>query len=270
MLGRAFRMAMLLAFAAAPAYADVELYVTIFKDKDVTINEEIDIFKDIEIDATVDIDVLSSAESDAYINQENFENEACENCAEKSDTIVDSANENSGIATVNQAAGNNNNQGSAIAVAVDVEVGGDGGGGTGTDHGFGHAQAHAEQDNFFNLVDAINLLFRDSLIESSVNDNLGIVHVNQATGNNNNQANGLAIGVSLVGQGVALAEADLGQVNCFNSVYESDSGENGDFGINKTATITDSINGNQGVIGVNQTAGNMANQANIVAIAAAQ
>jgi hypothetical protein len=152
-------------------------------------------------------------------------------------------------------------------VAVDVEVG-DGNGG-GTDHGFGHAQAHAEQDNTYNLVDAVNLLFRDSLIDRSINGNLGIVHVNQATGNNNNQANGLAIGVALVGQGVALAEADLGQVNTCNEVYESDSG-GGDFGINKTATIVDSINGNQGVVGVNQTAGNMANQANIVAIAAAQ
>jgi len=264
------RTAVLLAFAAAPAYADVELYATIYKDKDVTIVETIDITKDIEIDATVDIDVVSSAEADAYLNQENSNNTACENCAEKTDTIIDSANDNLGITTINQAAGNNNNQGSSIAVAVDARVGTDGG--ADGSPGFGHAQAHAEQDNHNNLVDAINLLFRDALIDNSINFNHGIVHANQATGNNNNQANVLAIGVSLAGDGVALAEADLGQVNCFNTVLESDStpGAEPDFGINKTATINESVNGNTGVIGVNQTVGNMANQANVVAIAAAQ
>jgi hypothetical protein len=263
-------MAVLLALAAAPAYADVQLYVTVYKEKDVSIYEEINVSKDIDIDATVDIDVLSSAEADAYINQENFTNRACENCAEKTDTIFDSVNENAGIATVNQAAGNNNNQASSIAVAVDARVGQDGD--TNTEDGFGHAQAHAEQDNFANLVDAVNIIFRDALIDTSINDNLGIVHVNQATGNMNNQGNALAIGVSLVGDGVALAEADLGQVNCNNTVFESDSEVSTEpgFGINKTATITDSVINNQGVVGVNQTAGNMANQANVVAIAAAQ
>jgi hypothetical protein len=118
----------------------------------------------------------------------------------------------------------------------------------------------------------VNIIFRDALIDTSINDNLGIVHVNQATGNMNNQGNALAIGVSLVGDGVALAEADLGQVNCNNTVFESDSEVSTEpgFGINKTATITDSVINNQGVVGVNQTAGNMANQANVVAIAAAQ
>ena len=261
------RLAVLLAFAATPAYADVELYASIYKDKDVTITEIIDIDKDIDINVTVDVDVLSSAEADAYINQVNENNGACENCAEKSDTIVDSALDNQGITTINQTAGNNNNQGSSIAVAVDARVGQDGG--ADGEDGFGHAQAHAEQINQFNIVDAVNLIFRDALIDNSINGNLGIVHVNQATGNNNNQANGLAIGVALVGQGVAIADADLGQVNTENQVYESDSG-GGNFGINKTATIVGSINGNQGVVGVNQTAGNMANQANIVAIAAAQ
>jgi len=266
------RMAVLLAFAAAPAYADVELYVTVYKDKDVTIVENINITKDIEIDVTVDIDVLSSAEADAYINQENFLNEACENCAEKRDTIVDSANDNEGIATINQAAGNQNNQGSSVAVAVDRRAGSNGTTGGGTEFGFGHAQAHVEQDNFTNLVETINLEFRDALIDTSVNDNLGIVHVNQATGNNNNQANALAIGASFVGEGVALAEADLGQVNTLNQVYESDLTTEPDpfVGINKTAKILDSINGNIGTVGVNQTAGNMANQGNVVAIAVAQ
>jgi len=270
MLGRALTLAALLAFAAAPAYADVDLFVTVYKQKDVTITETIDKKVDVFIDVTVDIDVLKSAEADAIINQTNRNNEACENCAEKSDTIHDSANLNSGIVTINQAAGNNNNQGSAIAVAVDVEVGDDPG--TGTDHGFGHAQSHVEQINELNLVDAVNLLFRDALIEDSVNNNTGVVHVNQAAGNNNNQANALSVGFSLAGDGVALAEADLGQVNQNNQVFESDfDGDATDFiGVTKTAIISNSVNDNTGVIGVNQTAGNMANQGNVVAVAAAQ
>jgi hypothetical protein len=96
--------------------------------------------------------------------------------------------------------------------------------------------------------------------------------VNQATGNNNNQANGLAIAVGLrPGGGVAIAEADLGQFNTYNTVLESNDagGSDAQVGINKSATITGSVNDNTGVIGVNQTVGNMANQANIVAIAAA-
>jgi hypothetical protein len=71
----------------------------------------------------------------------------------------------------------------------------------------------------------------------------------------------LALAISLAG--VALSEAALGQVNSnpdneangFTAVFE--------FGVEKTASMTGSLNGNTGVGGVNQAAGNMANQANI-------
>jgi hypothetical protein len=259
----------LLAFAA-PSSATVDVFATIDKDKDILVFEDIFIFKDINIIADVISEPDSAAEANALLNQDNIENEACENCAEKIDTITNSVNANSGIVVTNQAAGSNNNQGSSIAVAVDF-----GGGGTqpddpGEGSSFANAQASAEQNNTLNLIEAVNLIFRSASITDSINDNTGVVHVNQSVGNNNNQANGLAIAVGLRPDGgVAIAEADLGQFNTNNQNLESNDGTAPSIGINKDATLTGSVNGNTGVIGVNQTAGNMANQANIVAVAAA-
>jgi len=272
---------------AAPASAEVDLTATIDKDKDIFVDEIITITKTIRVTATVNAFPTSVAEASALINQVNQDNEACENCAEKTDLITGSINTNEGITVTNQAAGSNTNQGSSIAVAIDL--GGGGGGGTppppGTGTSFANAQASVEQQNgpaiddtteLGNLVDAINLVFRTAEINGSINTNSGVVHVNQGTGNNNNQANGLAIAVGLrPGGGVAIAEADLGQFTTNNTVLESNDatgstpGDPVSVGINKDATITGSINGNTGVIGVNQTVGNMANQANVVAIAAA-
>jgi hypothetical protein len=287
----------LLAFAAQPASATVLVYGTIDKYKDIFVTEDITITKNIDVVATVVSNPTSVAEANVVMNQDNTGNSACENCAEKLDTITNSINTNSGISVTNQSAGNNNNQGSSIAVAVDL-----GSGGTPpptpdpTDTSFANAEASATQQNGWtytpvfdttgdvvgfipdstdgNNVDAVNLVFRDALITGSIDSNSGVVHVNQATGNNNNQANGLAIAVGLrPGGGVAIAEADLGQFNTYNTVLESNDAGNPDspaqVGINKSATITGSVNDNTGVIGVNQTVGNMANQANIVAIAAA-
>jgi hypothetical protein len=261
---------MLLALAA-PASATVDVFATIDKQKDIFVVENIFIEKDIFINAEVLAEPDSVAEANAIINQDNTNNEACGNCAEKTDTIEGSIEGNSGIVVTNQSAGNNNNQGSSIAVSVDFGGGGGGGGGEpGEGSSFANAQASVEQQNFDNLVDAVNLLFRDSLITESINDNSGVVHVNQATGGNNNQANSLAMAVGLRPEGgVAIAEADLGQFNTNNEVLESNDGIDPSVGINKTATITGSVNNNTGVIGVNQTAGNMANQANVVAVAAA-
>jgi hypothetical protein len=86
----------------------------------------------------------------------------------------------------------------------------------------------------------------------------------------NNQANALSLAVSLESGGVALAEADLGQINVFNTVHESDSDPATPplIGVHKSANISSSVNYNIGVVGVNQAAGNMANQGNVVSIAA--
>lgn len=257
----------------AVAMADVVVTAEVNKTKDIQVTERIDIDKQAVIRARVSREVQKAAESQALVNQTNNNNEVCTNCDEKRDIIRDSGSGNSGVLTINQAAGNMNNQGSAVSIAVDVPRTP---GGTSIpndpDEGFTNSQAHVDQKNFENLVETVNILFRDALIENSLNTNAGVVHVNQGAGNMANQSNAFSLAVSLAGGGgVALAEADLGQVNARQVVRESDSvGDRSDpdfTGINKRADIIGSVNGNTGVVGVNQSAGNMANQANVVSFA---
>ncbi len=111
-----------------------------------------------------------------------------------------------------------------------------------------------------NVVNSINVVFRNAIITGSINDNVGGVHVNQSAGNINNQTN---VFTAAIGQdaGVALSDVDLAQSNWLNQVNERK--------VVKTAQITGSITGNSGVVGVNQSSGNMANQANVFTLGAA-
>lgn len=299
------------------ASADVFVAADVVKIKDIDVVEHLYVTKVIDILALYRSDVTKAANSDVIIDQVNKANHACANCDEKTDTLTNSANDNSGVLSVNQSAGNMNNQGSAVSAAVDVfpvepptppTPPADP-----TGQGFASAQSALEQENGIwakfqinldvdrleegylylddiflgvgpvivagNTVNTVDILFRDAVIEDSIDNNSGIAHVNQATGNMNNQANGLAIAVSLTGEGAAMSEADLGQVNIANVANESDvegstfDPETGNtspapVGINKLASLVNSVNTNTGVIGVNQTVGNMANQANNVSFAA--
>jgi hypothetical protein len=250
----------------APALADVNVFATIDKQKDVFVTEFITVFNTVFLDVSVVSDPDKFAESDALINQTNFFNFACTNCDEKTDSIQNSGNNNSGVLTINQAAGNMNNQGTAIALAVDVEVDPGPVDPPDADTGFAEAQAGAEQVNADNVVKTQNILFRNAFINNSLNANTGVVAVNQSAGNMGNQANSIAIALSFADEGVALSEADLGQFNVSNIVLEG-RGPNSPVGVNKRAEITNSINTNSGVVGVNQSVGNMGNQANIVSFA---
>jgi hypothetical protein len=253
-----------------PALATVIVTATIDKDKDITITETITIVKNVILDWDVTIIPQKAAESLALANQENSDNTACSNCAEKRDNVSLSFSDNSGVVDGNQAAGNMNNQGNAVSIAVDA---GDpiGGGDPNPPNldvpGFAESQAHAEQQNHNNLAEAINLIFRDANINSSFNRNTGVVGFNQSPGNMNNQVNLVSLAVALTDTGVALSEADLGQFNINNVVMESDSGLGAGLGIHKSANIFNSLNDNTGVVGVNQSAGNMANQGNVVSMA---
>ncbi len=244
-----------IALMAFPVRADVIVVGTIDKDRDVAITETIDKVKVVSIDAAVDIALEKAAESYSHVNQLNQDNQACENCAEKADILKDAVKFNSGVVSVNQAAGNMNNQGNAVSVAFDhpddVPT---------PSKGFADATAAAHQIMTGNQINSRNIGYRTTEMTGSMNENNGIVHANQAAGNINNQANSVSLAVSLA-PGVALSEADLGQVNRGNSVKEVD--------VNKTATIAGSLNGNIGIVGVNQASGNNANQANVVAFSAA-
>ena len=265
-------LATVMLLGAAPALADVTVFATIDKTKDITITETITITKEVDLFTTVLIEPSKFAEADANANQTNINVEACENCAERTDTLSGSVTGNSGVTTVNQAGGNLNNQGAAVSVAVDNA----GSGTTGApdpEFGFAEAQASATQDNTNSNVETINVLIRNAVMTGSVIGNTGITYVNQSVGNINNQVNELSLAFSNKPNGVALSEANLGQINTGSTVAEGgkafpDEG-GGPAGVNKSATIdTGSISGNTGIIGVNQEAGNFGNQANIVSFAA--
>lgn len=275
-------VALLMAGAAA---ADVTVTGTVDVDKDIDIRERIQVDNNINLNVDVNVEAEKFAESIAVANQSNYGNTACTNCAEKRDNITDSANGNTGMLSVNQASGNFNNQGTLISAAIDAD--GDGETPIPEDAdpasgGFAEAGAHADQRNGSpdalagegggytgpgNSVDSVNILFRSAYIRDSFNTNTGLVYGNQSTGNMANQANVLALAFSLADGGVALSEADLGQVNANNHVGESSS-EGSQLGINKVAGVSNSLNGNVGIVGVNQSVGNMSNQANIVSVAA--
>jgi len=263
---------------AGPAYADVTVTGEIDLTKTIDVTETVDIDTDVLLDVEVVLDAEKFAESVAIANQSNYDNEACTNCAEKEDLILDSVNGNEGVASLNQSSGNLNNQGTLISVAVDADSDFDIPGNSGfaeslaaADQRNGTPDALAGDDGSYsdgqNLVETVNVLFRNGEIQNSFNGNTGLVYGNQATGNMANQVNVLSLAFAIDDNGVAISEADLGQVNANNVVRESSSEENG-FGVFKVASTSNSLNGNTGIVGVNQSVGNMSNQANVVSIAA--
>ena len=264
--------ALALGFASSSAFADVNLLVNVNKTKDIFVDENISVTKDVDIFVDVNVESDKAAEAASIVNQTNFANAVCENCAEKFDHIVGSIIENSGVTSVNQASGNNNNQGNVLTAAVDLdpeEGGGEPGGPDpeGNPGGFAHSQGHVDQKNgnpsrsLGNQVDSVQILFRDAFIDESINKNDGLTMVNQSTGQMNNQANAVTIAVSLASGGVAMTEADLGQETTGNTSSESD--------VFKNAEIRGSVNQNNGVTLVNQASGNMGNQANNLSLGAA-
>jgi len=285
--------------SAAPAFADVSVTAQIDKTKDIT--STINITIDNSVTSLVNFRIVPNkfAQSDAVVNQSNFGNSACENCAEKIDTIggsstgAGSIDGNQGYVSVNQAAGNMNNQGNAVAVAIDLggSIGGPSTSATTPTTGVGFAEADASVQQINggsnsgsvgsqsiqgdpNTIDTVDIIFRSAVINNSINSNTGVVQVNQSPGQMNNQSNVLSLAFSIQPSGVAMSESDLGQFNQGNFVGESADGANDNVvgnltvGITKSALISTSVNNNVGIVGVNQSAGNLANQANVVSFAA--
>lgn len=285
-------LALALLANSLPASADVEVYASIQKTKDIRITETIFITKFVDLRVNVDVHYDAAAEADAILNQENTNNDVDSSFdqlgvpidqinnmgIDLTASISGSINDNTGIVDVNQDVGNMANQGNQVSLAIatpslddDVET---------DDNVFVNSQSEAEQINANNavwhaedpkgsdenatvdLVDEPNI---EADITDSINGNTGIVNVNQNAGNNNNQANTEALAVAIDLAGVALSEAALGQLNTnpqnengFPAVFEA--------GVEKTASITGSLSGNSGIGGVNQAAGNMANQANVFSL----
>jgi hypothetical protein len=282
-------LALALLANSLPASAEVEVFASIQKTKDITITETINITKTVDLFVEANLVYFSAAEADAIVNQENSHNDVNHSFKQIGDqneehnvnfgidldaSIANSINNNSGIVDVNQDVGNMANQGNQVALAIatpDV-------GTTVPELVVVNSQSEAEQINTGNTVrhledpsaephvSLVDPPHHSASITDSINDNVGIVNVNQNAGNMNNQANSEALAVAIDLAGVALSEAALGQVNgnfgddseAPNSVFEA--------GVTKNASMVSSLNGNTGVGGVNQAAGNMANQANIFSL----
>ncbi len=262
-------LALLIGAVAAPAQADVTVVVEIDKDKVIDIDENIFKTTSIDLDVSVDLDLTGAAKAQAIVNQRNENNISTQEFDEinfgdgvgvlglklSADT-VNSILGNQGITAVNQDVGNNVNQAFDISGAM-TDAG-----------GVADAEAEVEQinrDNFATIVPDIEAETPGSLsvnLEGSIIGNSGIVSFNQNAGNHNNQANVVALAVGIGDHTVALSEAALGQLNTHgeNAVVE-------EF-VTKTSSISGSILNNTGVVGINQTSGNMANQANVVAVSA--
>jgi hypothetical protein len=266
---------------ASPALADVTAVATITKTKDVKVTEHITILKDISITGTVALTTSKAAEALALANIDNHNNRtdrtidatgvseglfSSDAPIYRTATINNSIDNNHGSVGVNQDTGNDVNQANLIAYGL-------------TDQGsnFTNGEASVDQSNTQNVVDfswTIDTDFPNALYDvnvtasmsNSVNHNTGVVGVNQNSGNNNNQTNAVALAAGLPlagtpGQGIALAEADLGQENTHNTVHAVN--------VSATATIDGSISNNTGIVGVNQAVGNNSNEANVAAVGAA-
>jgi hypothetical protein len=273
-------LALGLALAGGAAQADVQVTGSLEKDKDIFVTIDVTKTKDVNINVTYDEDLVSAAEALAISNQVNtgntvsafegpidvdLEDDTTEFGIRLAARIQDSINNNVGLVGVNQDVGNANNQGNTVAVAalVSEESGAS----------FTHSESSAEQINTDNLtqqieqfdvedpaeVDPIADAQKRAVLRNSVNENAGIITVNQSAGNMNNQSNNIALAVG-IGSILALSEADLGQTNSGNLVEEVNTV--------KLGLIENAVNNNTGVIAGNQTSGNMNNQGNSISFSA--
>jgi hypothetical protein len=112
--------------------------------------------------------------------------------AGKEATITNSTSSNTGIMNVNQNAGNMNNQSNGVAIAI----------------GLGALVALSENDlgqtNAHNTVTEVETVKHDTITDS-INNNVGIVSVNQSVGNMNNQGN--VVSLAAVASGAILTSS---------------------------------------------------------------
>jgi hypothetical protein len=149
------------------------------------------------------------------------------------------------------------------------------------------AKIQEQQELYFlNLTETtIEPRTKSALIRQSFNSGAGVANVNQAPGNQNNQANEVAISLGSSGELVEpitaaetfqgmYCEAQVVTVQYNGILYNPTADERipaGNIydtgGFTKTDTINESFNGFTGVANVNQSAGSLNNQGNAVAIA---
>lgn len=241
----------LLVGLAGPAAADVFVTAYVDKDKDVKVEERLKTDIDVDIEVDIDSDPTKGSKALSLLNQRTEGNWLEETTRyDPSASLSDSVKHNSGLTSLNQAAGHQNSQGNSVAAAYDPYA---------ADGGFAEAQASSEQQSNYNDLWSYGG-HTTATIHDSVNNNKGVTSVNQAAGHQNQQGNAVGFALAFGVSGVALAESDLGQFNTNNYLVDS--------GTIRIAKIEHSINGNLGVTSVNQASGAQNNQMNTVSFAA--
>jgi len=268
-LGVATLGAMLL--GGGMARADVFVHATIDKTKDITVTETVTITKSIDLQVQEQIPVDSVAENDIVKNQRNQYNYVQDDNGQSSTDITGSGGGLSGIGNFNQASGYINNQGNEVSVTFADSPSG---------FALAHSQASIEQTNgqfvtdpptpggpvtpnssFYNVYEQVFTATQSDSIGTSFEAASGVIGINQAAGNLNNQNNAVAIAVATTVV-YALGEADLGQFNTGNWANVQDQ--------NRSDSITGSFGAASGIVQVNQSSGSLNNQANVVQVAVSQ
>lgn len=281
--------AMLLGLAAlaAPAASDVTVTGTVFKDVDIFVFEDVLKFKTVDITVVRDFGVGQSAAEAVGVHNQRINNTIyrrdCDPCDVTTDPVTGeptgvgdgplgpggnhavigdpvgvvgvpggpSFTNNTGIVLWNQDVGAFNNQANVVTAAIV--------GSADFAEAFDAVAQHTENNQAF----VFGFLgegpapgqtpTKSAQIVGSVNDNTGVMFINQNAGVASNQYNSLTLAFGVAGASIALAEAELGQWNINNHTFEINS--------IRSASITDSVNGNTGVTSVNQNVGNFNNQA---------
>jgi|GEM_PF-475994 len=260
--------------AVTPAFADGDLNVYIDHDKDIQIYERIAIAKLVVANADIFIDAEKFAESYALINQNNFANLACSNCAEKQDYIFDSFNNSTGQIGANQASGNQNNQGNAISIAYDFTPqfvppthNDDPETPNGTPGGFAESQAAVSQNN--------GVVFRrpDEGSAADINGGPPTVLNTEATSGafGSYSSNFLELASSQTTldtlRNIAVDGGTQGRTILPGNPFLFRNTVKTVNVLFRNAAVADSFSNNAGVLHANQSAGNMNNQANALSMA---
>lgn len=160
--------------------------------------------------------------------------------------FTDSGNLLAGILSINQEAGNMNQQANIRSIAMAMAGGG---------LGMVNIDVNTVQELTGNSLTVIDPGPRDVTIENSFNDGAGIVGINQAAGNMNQQMTVVAIGIGLqVGpDAIQVGDAQLGQIgtDADNTLKEEGApaaGQN---------TLANSFNDFSGIAQVSQISGDM-------------
>lgn len=166
-----------------------------------------------------------------------------------------SGNQLAGVLSVNQEAGNMNQQANIRSIAVAVAGGG---------LGVVMLDISTSQELRNNTLLLRNTGARDVSITNSFNDGTGIVGINQAAGNMNQQLTVVAIGIGLqVGpDAVHIGDAQLGQIGTEADNSLTEEGTQGP----RQNELSNSFNGFSGIAQISQTTGDMNRTTQVIGV----